>query len=171
MPIDDCVQEVIKLLADRVKYFHTLMVLVKEEINLVLFHLVCDIFRLVPPIGTGSYFFCSFLSRASFVLAPLVLKKTETTATHASSLNSRIETQDKVFFEELWLLWFLECSVFSLRVWEGQGYSDCDFQQCLYEAWITIDTATNNQFLKTFWPALFLLSTSWVDQVLHFDTR
>lgn len=101
MPIDDCVQEVIKLLADRVKYFHTLMVLVKEEINLVLFHLVCGIFRLVPPIGTGSYFFCSFLSRASFVLAPLVLKKTETTATHASSLNSRIETQDKVFFEEL----------------------------------------------------------------------
>ena len=101
MPIDDCVQEVIKLLADRVKYFHTLMVLVKEEINLVLFHLVCDIFRLVPPIGTGSYFFCSFLSRASFVLVPLVLKKTETTATHASSLNFRIETQYKVFFEEL----------------------------------------------------------------------
>ena len=147
------------------------MVLVREEISLVLFHLGCGIFMLVPPIGTGSYFFCSFLSRASFVLAPLVLKKTETTATHASSLNLRIETRDKVFFEELWLLWFLECSVFSLWVWEGREYSDCDFQQCLYEAWITIETATYNHFLKTRWQALFLFSTSWVDQVLHFDTR
>ena len=144
------------------------MVLVKEEINLVLFHLVCGIFMLVPPISTGSYFFCSFLSRASFVLAPPGPEKRETTATHASSLNFRIKTQEKSF---LWLLRFLECSVFSLWVWEGRGYSDCDFQQCLYEAWITIDTATNDQFLKTFWQALFLFSTSWVDQVLHFDTR
>ena len=147
------------------------MVLVREEISLVLFHLVCGIFMLVPPIGTGSYFFCSFLSRASFVLAPPGPEKRETAVTHASSLNFRIETRDKVFFEELWLLWFLECSVFSLWVWEGRGYSDGDFQQCLYEAWITIDTATNDQFLKTFWQALFLFSTSWVDQVLHFDTR
>ena len=77
------------------------MVLVREEISLVLFHLVCGIFMLVPPIVTGSYFFCSFLSRASFMLAPLGLKKTETTAAHASSLNFRIETRDKVFFEEL----------------------------------------------------------------------
>ena len=146
MPIDDCVQEVIKLLADRVKYFHTLTVLVKEEINLVLFHLVCGIFKLVPPIGTGSYF---LLARSISASKP----------------------KKKVFFEELWLLWFLECSVFSLWVWEGRGYSDCDFQQCLYEAWITIDTATNDQFLKTFWQALFLFSTSWVDQVLYFDTR
>ena len=77
------------------------MVLVREEINLVLFHLVCGIFMLVPPIGTGSYFFCSFLSRASFVLAPPGPEKRETAVTHASSINFRIETQDKVFFEEL----------------------------------------------------------------------
>ena len=77
------------------------MVLVREEINLVLFHLVCGIFRLVPPIDTGSYFFCSFLSRASFVLAPLVLKKTETTAAHASSINFRIKTQEKSFFRRI----------------------------------------------------------------------
>ena len=75
------------------------MVLVREEINLVLFHLVCGIFMLVPPIGTGSYFFCSFLSRASFVLAPPGPKKRETTATHA--LNFRIKTQEKSFFRRI----------------------------------------------------------------------
>lgn len=75
MPIDDCVQEVIKLLADRVKYFHTLMVLVKEEINLVLFHLVCGIFRLVPPIGTGSYFFLLLFVSRVFRACPACLKE------------------------------------------------------------------------------------------------
>ena len=77
------------------------MALVREEISLVLFHLVCGIFMLVPPIGTGSYFFCSFLSRASFVLAPPGAEKRETAVTHASSLSFRIKTQEKSFFRRI----------------------------------------------------------------------
>ena len=38
--------------------------------------------------------------------------------------------------------------MFSLGYWEGQGYSDCDFQQCLYEAWVITEMATYEQFLK-----------------------
>ena len=72
MPIDDCVQEVIKLLADRVKYFHTLMVLMKEEINLVLFHLVCGIFRLVPPVGESLFTLFASLTYAYHYLMTLI---------------------------------------------------------------------------------------------------
>ena len=57
---------------------------------------------------------------------------------------------------------------FSLRFWEGRGYSDRDFQQCLFGAWLIIETATYNQF-KTLWRASFLFPTFWVDQLLHFD--
>ena len=146
------------------------MVLVREEINLVLFHLVCGIFRLVPPIGTGSYFFFAPFCLARLSCSPLLAQRKGKRLLRMRSISAS-KPKKKVFFEELWLLWFLECSVFSLWVWEGRGYSDCDFQQCLYEAWITIDTATNDQFSKTFWQALFLFSTSWVDQVLHFDSR
>ena len=66
-----------------------------------IFSLGAPVFMLVPPIGTGSYCFCSFLSRASFVLAPPGLNKTETAATHASSLNFRIKTQQKSFFRRI----------------------------------------------------------------------
>ena len=145
------------------------MLLVREEINLVLSHLVCGIFMLVPPKGTGSYFFLLLFVSRVFRARPAWPKENGNDCYACAQFPYR--NPRKKCFSKNWLLRFLECSVFSLWVWEGRGYSDCDFQQCLYEAWITIDTATNDQFLKTFWQALFLFSTSWVDQVLHFDTR
>ena len=61
----------------------------------------------------------------------------------------------------------LKKKVFSLGFWEAQRYPDCDFQQCLYEAWITIDSLKDS--LTSFIFALYILG--WPSSPFRYSSK